>query len=150
MGLILDSSVAIPAERRGDTVAAMLRQIVVSTGYRAQTAEVRNRRDAFIRELLNDVDVYPYTVSNEYPTSSAVAPINRSANGMVTPRFCCSPSSLPPSKAASFVPCTSSVRPTADKIARWSCAVADRGIRPHGSNHRLQHPDRRREAKFSN
>jgi predicted nucleic acid-binding protein len=57
----------------------MLRQIVVSTGdqravlsavgltelmhgiYRAQTAEVRNRRDAFIRELLNDVEVYPYT-----------------------------------------------------------------------------------------
>jgi predicted nucleic acid-binding protein len=29
--------------------------------YRAQTAEARNRRDAFLRELLNDVDVYPYT-----------------------------------------------------------------------------------------
>ena len=28
---------------------------------RAQTAEPLNRRDAFIRELLNDVDVYPYT-----------------------------------------------------------------------------------------
>jgi hypothetical protein len=26
-----------------------------------QTAEARNRRDAFLRELLNDVDVYPYT-----------------------------------------------------------------------------------------
>jgi predicted nucleic acid-binding protein len=29
--------------------------------YRAQTVEVRNRRDAFIRELLDDVDVAPYT-----------------------------------------------------------------------------------------
>ena len=27
--------------------------------YPAQTVEARNRRDAFIRELLNDVDVYP-------------------------------------------------------------------------------------------
>jgi predicted nucleic acid-binding protein len=79
MGLILDSSVVIAAERRGDTVTAMLKQIVAATGdqravlsavgltelvhgiYRAQTEESRNRRDAFIRELLNDVDVYPYT-----------------------------------------------------------------------------------------
>ncbi|PYU44534.1 MAG: VapC toxin family PIN domain ribonuclease [Acidobacteria bacterium] len=29
--------------------------------YRAQTAEARSRRDSFIRELLNDVEVYPYT-----------------------------------------------------------------------------------------
>ncbi|HEY3975117.1 MAG TPA: PIN domain-containing protein [Candidatus Sulfotelmatobacter sp.] len=79
MGLILDSSVVIAAERRGDTVTAMLKQIVAATGdqravlsavgltelvhgiYRAQTAEARNRRDAFIRELVNDVAVYPYT-----------------------------------------------------------------------------------------
>ena len=79
MGLILDSSVVIAAERRGDTVTAMLKQIVAATGdqravlsavgltelvhgiYRAQTAEARNRRDAFIRELLNDVEVYTYT-----------------------------------------------------------------------------------------
>jgi len=79
MGLILDSSVVIAAERRGDKVAAMLKQIAAATGdqravlsavgltelvhgiYRAQTSEVRNRRDAFIRELLNDVDVYPFT-----------------------------------------------------------------------------------------
>jgi predicted nucleic acid-binding protein len=71
--------VVIAAERRGDTVTAMLKQIVAARGdqravlsavgltdlehgiYRAQTAEARNRRDAFIRELLNDVDVYPYT-----------------------------------------------------------------------------------------
>lgn len=79
MGLILDSSVVIAAERRGDNVAQMLKQIVAATGdqravlsavgltelvhgiYRAQTAEARSRRDAFIRELLNDVEVYPYT-----------------------------------------------------------------------------------------
>ena len=69
----------IAAERRGDTVAAMLKQIVAATSdqravlsavgltelahgiYRGQTNEVRNRRDAFLRELLDDVDVYPYT-----------------------------------------------------------------------------------------
>jgi hypothetical protein len=32
MGLILDSSVVIAAERRGDTVAAMLKQIIAATG----------------------------------------------------------------------------------------------------------------------
>jgi len=79
MGLILDSSVVIAAERRGDTVTALLKQIAAATGdqravlsavgvtelahgiYRAQTPEVRNRREAFIRELLDDVEVYPYT-----------------------------------------------------------------------------------------
>jgi predicted nucleic acid-binding protein len=79
MGLILDSSVVIAAERRGDNVTGMLKRIVAvasdqravlsSIGmtelvhgiYRAQTPEARSRRDSFIRELLNDVEVYPYT-----------------------------------------------------------------------------------------
>lgn len=79
MGLILDSSVVIAAERRGDNVAQMLKGIVAATGdqravissvgltelvhgvYRAQTTEARNRRDSFIHELLNDVEVYPFT-----------------------------------------------------------------------------------------
>jgi predicted nucleic acid-binding protein len=79
MGLILDSSVVIAAERRGDNVTQMLKQIVAATGdqravlssvgltelvhgiYRAQTAQARSRRDSFIRELLSDVEVYPYT-----------------------------------------------------------------------------------------
>ncbi len=79
MGLILDSSVVIAAERRSDNVTLMLKQIVAATGdqrtvlssvgltelvhgtYRAQTAQARSRRDSFIRELLNDVEVYPYT-----------------------------------------------------------------------------------------
>ncbi len=76
---MLDSSVVIAAERRRDTVAAMLEQIVAATNdqravlsavgltelvhgiYRAQTIEARSRRDAFLRELLGDVEVYPYT-----------------------------------------------------------------------------------------
>lgn len=79
MGLILDSSVVIAAERRGDNVTQMLKQIVAATGdqravlssvgltelvhgiYRAHTAEARSRRDSFIRELLADVEVYSYT-----------------------------------------------------------------------------------------
>src|SRR5260370_40627866 len=79
MGLILDSSVVIAAKRRGDNVTQMLRQIVAATGdqraglssigltelvhgiYRAQTTESRTRRESFIRELLDDVEVYPYT-----------------------------------------------------------------------------------------
>ena len=79
MGLILDSSVVIAAERRGDNVTQMLKQIVAATGdqravlsavgltelvhgiYRAQTTTARHQRDSFVRELLNDVEVYPYT-----------------------------------------------------------------------------------------
>ena len=29
--------------------------------YRTQSTQARSRRDSFIRELLNDVEVYPYT-----------------------------------------------------------------------------------------
>ncbi len=79
MGLVLDSSVAIAAERRGDNVTLLLKQIVAVAGnqpavlsaigltelvhgiYRAQTAQARARRESFIYELLDDVDVYPYT-----------------------------------------------------------------------------------------
>jgi len=79
MGLILDSSVVIAAERRGENVTQMLKQIVAATGdqravlssigltelvhgiYRAQSAAALSRRDSFIRELLSVVEVYPYT-----------------------------------------------------------------------------------------
>ncbi|MFZ0772790.1 MAG: PIN domain-containing protein [Candidatus Sulfotelmatobacter sp.] len=79
MGLILDSSVVIAAERRGDTVERLIEKIVTKTGdqeaalsaigltelvhgiYRAQTQETRLRRETFIKELLADVTVYPYT-----------------------------------------------------------------------------------------
>jgi predicted nucleic acid-binding protein len=79
MGLILDSSVVIAAERRGDTVEQLIEQIVKATGdqeaalsaigltelihriYRAQTPEFRLRRESFISELLADLTVYPFS-----------------------------------------------------------------------------------------
>ena len=79
MGLILDSSIVIAAERRGETVSELLRQIVAATGdqesalssigltelvhgiYRAQSPEVRARRESFIQEWLNTIEVFPYT-----------------------------------------------------------------------------------------
>ena len=79
MGLILDSSVVIAAERRGDTVEQLIERILKATGnqeaalsaigltelihgiYRAQTPEIRQRRETFISELLSDLTVFPYT-----------------------------------------------------------------------------------------
>ena len=79
MGLILDSSVVIAAERRGDTVEQLIDTVLKTTGdqeaalsaigltelthgiYRAQTVEIRKRREAFIYEMLAVVAVYPYT-----------------------------------------------------------------------------------------
>jgi len=79
MGLILDSSIVIAAERRGDTVVQLIQNIVKVAGdqeaalsaigltelvhgiYRAQTLEIRQRRESFINELLADLAVYPYT-----------------------------------------------------------------------------------------
>jgi predicted nucleic acid-binding protein len=79
MGLILDSSVVIAAERRGDTVERLIEKIITKTGdqeaalsaigltelihgiYRAKTPEARLRRESFIHELLAAVTVYPYT-----------------------------------------------------------------------------------------
>jgi predicted nucleic acid-binding protein len=79
VGLILDSSVAIAAERRGDSVQALLQRIVDIAGnqeaalstagvvelvhgiHRANTAERRARREAFVEDLLAAVVVYPLT-----------------------------------------------------------------------------------------
>ena len=79
MGLILDSSVAIAAERRGDTVQAFLQRIIDAAGdqeaalspvgvvelvhgvHRADNAERRARREAFVEELLSSVAIYPLT-----------------------------------------------------------------------------------------
>ena len=79
MGLILDSSVVIAAERRGDTVAQLFRQIVSVVGdqrvalsavgltelvhaiWRAQAPLVRDRRQQYIDDLLIEVEVVPYT-----------------------------------------------------------------------------------------
>ena len=79
MGLILDSSVIIDAERRGETVQRLIERIVGSTGdqdaalsavgltelvhgiHRASTPAIRLRREEFLDELLADLTVYPYT-----------------------------------------------------------------------------------------
>ena len=79
MGLILDSSVIIASERRGETVEQLIGRILRATGdqdaalsavgltelvhgiYRAPTPETRLRREAFLNELLADLTVYPYT-----------------------------------------------------------------------------------------
>lgn len=79
MGLILDSSVVIDAERHGETVERLIERIVHATGdqaaalsavglteivhgiYRASTPQIRSRREAFLNELLADLTVYPYT-----------------------------------------------------------------------------------------
>ena len=79
MGLILDSSVVIAAERRGDTVEQFIERVVNATGdqdaalsaigltelihglYRAKSPAMRLRRVSFLTELLADLTVYPYT-----------------------------------------------------------------------------------------
>jgi predicted nucleic acid-binding protein len=79
MGLILDSSILIAAERKGHSVLQALGHVLSAAGnqeaalasvglvelahgiYRADTAERRERRRAFINELLDDVPVYPLT-----------------------------------------------------------------------------------------
>jgi predicted nucleic acid-binding protein len=79
MGLILDSSVLIAAERKGQTVGQLLKQVVGAMGdqetalssialvelvhgiHRADTPQRRSGRESFIQELLADVPVYPFT-----------------------------------------------------------------------------------------
>lgn len=81
MGIILDSSVIIAAERRGHTVRQILEQVQASQGeieiglsvvtvaelvhgaYRAKTAEQQQGRLAFIERLCQDVPVHPVTIA---------------------------------------------------------------------------------------
>jgi predicted nucleic acid-binding protein len=78
MGLILDSSVVIVAERQRETVAQLLRRIVSTAGdqrvalsavgltelahaiYRAQNPVQRQNHERFIADLLADMEVVPY------------------------------------------------------------------------------------------
>ena len=80
MGIILDSSVIIAAERRGHTVRQILEQVRAAQGeidigvsvvaiaelihgaYRAQTQQQQSRRLEFIERLASDVPVYPVTL----------------------------------------------------------------------------------------
>jgi predicted nucleic acid-binding protein len=79
VGLILDSSVVIAAERRGDTPQQLATQIARLAGdqeaalsavgltelvhgiYRADSAERRKRRQQFVNELRAGFSVHPYT-----------------------------------------------------------------------------------------
>lgn len=79
MGLILDSSIAIAAERRGDTAEKLLEHAVTVAGnqeaalsaigltelahgiYRAQAPAIRTRRQQFVDELIRVLAVHPYT-----------------------------------------------------------------------------------------
>ena len=80
MGIILDSSVIIAAERRGHTVREILEQVqavqgeveiglsvvsiaeLVHGAYRTKTQAQRERRLEFIERLSIDVPAYPVTV----------------------------------------------------------------------------------------
>jgi len=80
VGLIIDSSVAIAAERRGDSVGQFIQSVLVfsndqkaglsSVGitelvhgiYRAQSETLRKRRQEFVEELVTALSVFPYTL----------------------------------------------------------------------------------------
>ena len=80
MGIILDSSVLITAERRGHSVRQILEQVQTSQGesevglsvvtvaelvhgaHRAQTQAQQERRLEFIERLCRDVPVHPVTL----------------------------------------------------------------------------------------
>jgi len=80
VGIILDSSVIITAERRGHSVRQILEQVQTSQGeieiglsvvtiaelvhgaYRAKTPEQQQGRLAFIERLCQDVPVHPVTL----------------------------------------------------------------------------------------
>ena len=79
MGLILDSSIVIAAERRGDTPAQLVEHAIrlasnqeaalssigltelVHGIYRASSEQKRLRRQSFVEELRAALIVYPYT-----------------------------------------------------------------------------------------
>lgn len=78
MGLILDSSIVIAAERQRETVAQLLRRIVAAAGdqrvalsavgltelvhaiYRASDPLQRQNHERYIADLLTDMEVVPY------------------------------------------------------------------------------------------
>lgn len=79
MGIILDTSVRIAGERRGESVQAIIERVLTEQGeqsaalsvvtlmelthgiYRARTDADRERRRAFVQELRRDVAVVPVT-----------------------------------------------------------------------------------------
>ena len=84
MGVILDSSVIIAGERRGDRVAQLISRVLGSVGdqdlalssvgltelvhgiYRGQSTQQRFQRKAYIDELVDLLPVYPYTARTAF------------------------------------------------------------------------------------
>jgi predicted nucleic acid-binding protein len=84
MGLILDSSIIVAAERRKDTPNQLLRHItflagdqevaisaiglteIVHATYRAPSIPVRLRHEAFVQDLLAYLEVLPFTRSTAW------------------------------------------------------------------------------------
>lgn len=84
MGFILDSSIVIGSEQKGDTAAALLNSIAKRTGnqevalsaigltelvhgaHRSTTLSVRMRHERFIEDLLAAVEVVPYTKATAF------------------------------------------------------------------------------------
>jgi tRNA(fMet)-specific endonuclease VapC len=101
VGLILDSSVAIAAERRGDSVQALLQRVIDTAGdqeaalstagvvelvhgiHRANTPERRARREAFVEDLLAAVVVYPLTT--DIARLAGKLDAEQQSRGIVTP-----------------------------------------------------------------
>jgi predicted nucleic acid-binding protein len=81
MGLILDSSVLIAAERNREAIKPFLKRVEAATGdqeaalssvgltelahgaYRAHTLDLRTRRERFVEDLLRVLQVFPYSKS---------------------------------------------------------------------------------------
>lgn len=101
MGIILDSSIVIAAERRGNTVAELIEHVVGVAGdqgaalsaialtefihgiHRAQTPETRQRREAFLKELLMNLTVHPFTTQTAVVAGRVDA--EQRAQGVVVP-----------------------------------------------------------------
>lgn len=92
MGLILDSSVLIAAERQGKNARQALTSIaqeiddtdvgisvvtlieLVHGAFRADTLERKSKREEFIEELLTAMPVYPVSVSIALPVEAVRLP----------------------------------------------------------------------------
>jgi tRNA(fMet)-specific endonuclease VapC len=101
VGVILDSSVVIAAERRGDTVQVFLQRVIDRAGdqeaavsaigvvelmhgvYRSATVERRARREAFVEELLVTVAVYP--LSSDVARLAGRLDAEQQSRGVVIP-----------------------------------------------------------------
>lgn len=99
--MILDSSVIIAAERRGDTPAQLVQQVIAAAGnqeaalsavgftelvhgiYRANTTQAKARRRAFVDELRAGLTIYAYTVE----TAALAGQIDgeQTARGIILP-----------------------------------------------------------------